>query len=183
LVSGYGLTIADGTSTKPFHGELFAETLGKVGKRLLKRDEFIVVAKGSNELTNIYGSTDPNTTGGHVDTNSRRMISNYGLEDCCGAMWQWGADCYEFYPGGTWSSGTQYLGGAYVWQEASVYHSGTDSQKYGSCDGLFRRVILGGHWRNASYCGSRCADCSNFSARGGDATICARGASEPMFIS
>ena len=179
LVSGYGLTIADGTSTKPFHGELFAETLGKVGKRLLKRDEFIVVAKGSNELTNIYGSADPNTTGGHKDTNNRRMISNYGLEDCCGVLWQWAVDCHEFYPGATWNPTTnQYLAG-YSLQESSVYHLGTDSQKYGSCNGLLRRVLLGGAWGSSSRCGSRCADCGNFSACGGDAGIGARGASEP----
>ena len=48
------------------------------------RDEFQVVAKGSNECTNISGSRDYGTTGGHVDTNNQRMISHYGLEDCCG---------------------------------------------------------------------------------------------------
>ena len=179
LVSGYGLTIADGTSTKPFHGELFAEEFGKIGKRLLRRDEFIVAAKGSNELTNIYGSAYQNTTGGHRDTNNRRMVSNYGLEDCCGVEWEWGYDCYEFYPGATWNPTTnQYLGG-YAWQEAPVYHSGTDSQKYGTCIGLLRRVILGGAWGYSSNCGSRCAICVNFSARGGSAAIGARGASEP----
>ena len=182
LVSGYGLTIADGASTKPFHGELFAETLGKVGKRLLKRDEFIVVAKGSNELTNIYGSADPNTTGGHKDTNNRRMISNYGLEDCCGVMWQCATDCYEFYPGATWNPITnQYLAG-YSWQESSVYNAGTDSQKYGSCDGLLRRALLGSGWDNSSLCGSRCVRCDIFSACGGFAPVGARGASESMLI-
>ena len=161
---------------------MFAETLGKVGKRLLKRDEFIVVAKGSNELTNIYGSVDPNTTGGHKDTNNRRMISNYGLEDCCGVKLEWGYDCYEFYPSATWNPTTnQYLAG-YAWQESSIYHSGTDSQKYGSCWGLLRRVHLGGNWDDSSNCGSRCARCNDFSARGSAAILGARGASEPMLI-
>lgn len=180
LVSGYGLTTADGTSTKPFHGELFAEEFGNVGKRLLLRDEFITIAKGSNELTNIYGSADPNTTGGHVDTNNRRMISNYGIEDCCGALWQWGHDCYEFYPGATWTDQTlQYINNGYQWKTESIYNATVDSQQYGSCIGLLRRVLLGGAWDAAAYCGSRAASCGNFSARGGHAHVGARGASEP----
>lgn len=58
-------------------------------KRLLTDEEFQAVAAGSNEETNITGSADPVTTGGHADTASRRMISNIGCEDCCGAMYQW----------------------------------------------------------------------------------------------
>lgn len=178
LASKYGGTIADGVSAPAFHGEKFAEYLGLVKKSLLWRDEFIVVAKGSNEGTNINGSTDPVTTGGHIDTNSRRMISKYGLEDCCGALWQWARDCTEFYPGATWNPTTnQYLAG-YAWQESSVYHAGTDSQKYGSCNGLLRRLVLGGPWGDGSPCGSRSAYCNLFSARGGGAKFAGRGTSE-----
>jgi hypothetical protein len=180
LASEFGATIADGTSSPAFHGEKFAEYLGLTGKSLITRDEFIVAAKGSNELTSINGSADPGTTGGHKDTANRRMISNYGLEDCCGALWQWGKDCYEFYPGATWNPTTnQYLAG-YAWQESSVYHAGTDAQKQGSCNGLLRRVLLGGYWGAGADCGSRAAACANFSARGGYAGVGARGASEPL---
>lgn len=179
LASAYGATIADGASSPNFHGEKFAEYMGLVNKSLLWRDEFIVVAKGSNENTNINGSTDPVTAGGHVDTASRRMISNYGLEDCCGALWQCGHDCTEFYPGATWNPTTVQSLGGYAWQESSVYHSGTDSQKYGSCYGLLRRLRLGGGWGSGAYCGSRSTYCRNFSAYGGNADIGARGASEP----
>jgi hypothetical protein len=84
LVSKFGATIADGSSNPNWHGEKFAEYIGLVGKQLLFRDEFQVVAKGSNECTNISGSRDYGITGGHVDTNNQRMISHYGLEDCCG---------------------------------------------------------------------------------------------------
>jgi len=62
---------------------------GAVGKKLLDDTEFQLAAEGSNMQTNIVGNADPVTTGGHVDTAGRRMISNIGLEDCCGAMWQW----------------------------------------------------------------------------------------------
>lgn len=65
------------------------DDLAAVGKRLLDDGEFQIVAAGSNEETNIAGSTDPVTTGGHSDTAGRRMVSNIGLEDCCGAMYQW----------------------------------------------------------------------------------------------
>jgi hypothetical protein len=84
LVSKYGGVVADGASSPNWHGEKFAEYIGLVGKQLMFRDEFQVVAKGSNECTNISGSRDYGTTGGHVDTNNQRMISHYGLEDCCG---------------------------------------------------------------------------------------------------
>ena len=60
-----------------------------VGKRLPRDGEFQSIAAGSNEETNIFGSGDPVTTGGHSDTAGRRMISNLGAEDCCGALWQW----------------------------------------------------------------------------------------------
>ena len=123
----------------------------------------MVFAKGSNEGTNISGSTDPNTTGGHVDTAGRRMISNYGIEDCCGVIWQWGADLFENYPGSTWNSANFYLDG-YAWQTKSVYNESFDSQSYGSCGGLLRRVLLGAVWGSGSGCGSRSAYCSGFSA-------------------
>ncbi len=67
----------------------FVDDAGAVKKRLLKDIEFQLVAAGANEKTNIQGSADPVTTGGHVDTAGRRMISNIGCEDCCGVMWQW----------------------------------------------------------------------------------------------
>ncbi len=60
-----------------------------VKKRLIKDAEFQAIAAGSNEQTNIAGSADPVTTGGHSDTAGRRMISNIGCEDCVGAMHQW----------------------------------------------------------------------------------------------
>jgi len=182
LVSEYNGIIADGASTPNFHGEKFVEYFGLVKKQLPSRDDFMVFAKGSNERTNIYGSADPNTTGGHKDTNNLRMISNYGLEDCCGVLWQWAADCHEFYPGATWNSTTNQDLAGYSWQESSVYYSGTDSQKYGKCKGLLRRVLLGGGWDASSTCGSRCTLCNIFSASSGNADFGARGASEPRAI-
>ena len=180
LVSQYGAIIADGASSPAYNGEKFVEEFAKVKKRPLYRNEFMVLAKGSNEGTNIYGSSDPNTAGGHNDTAGRAMISNYFMEEMCGALWQWGADTFEYYPGATWSSGNFYLNG-YNWQEKSVYNPSIDSQKYGSCGGLLRRALLGGAWGNGGHCGSRCVYCDVFSAfaYGADGS---RGSSEPRVV-
>lgn len=82
--SVYGATISD---TRDWNS--FVDDFGAVSKRLLNDREFQLIAAGSNEETNIFGSADPVTTGGHVDTASRRMISNIGVEDACGALYQW----------------------------------------------------------------------------------------------
>jgi hypothetical protein len=66
--------------------EQIAET---IGKRLPTHEEFSSLAEGSNELTNIAGSKLSPVSGGHVDTQKRRMISNIGCEDCAGLLWQW----------------------------------------------------------------------------------------------
>jgi hypothetical protein len=143
LVSVFGGTTADGASTKKFHGELFAECAGYVHKELISRDKFIIVAKGSNEKTNIAGSADAGTTGGHKDTANRRMISNIGLEDCCGFLWQW---CKQ--DGGANGSGN--------WQNtvgASAV-DGTDNT-YGQSYGAYYRADVGGSWADGGSCGSR----------------------------
>ena len=180
LVSQYGAIIADGFSSPAYNGEKFVEEFAKVKKRPLYRNEFMVLAKGSNEGTNIYGSSDPNTAGGHNDTAGRAMISNYFMEEMCGALWQWSADTFEYYPGATWSSGNFYLSG-YNWQEKSVYNPSIDSQKYGSCNGLLRRAFLGGFWGNGGNCGSRCVYCGIFSAYA-DGDGGSRGSSEPRVV-
>ena len=194
LVSEYGATIADGKSSKKFNGSMFAEYIGLVGKKLMSYDEFTVLAKGSNETTHIKNGTFTETTGGHVDTNDRRMISNYGCEDCCGVLWQWGSDLFE-----TMIKDTQYatwrdkIGNItysegnmreylddYVWLKESVYTPTIDSVQYGFVHGLLRRVLLGGPYYYDNYCGSRCADCASFIALGYDDG--GRGVSNPACV-
>jgi hypothetical protein len=93
--------------------------MAAVGKRLLWDNEFSIIAKGSNTRTNISGSSPPPTTGGHVDTAGTRMISVYGIEDCCGALNQWLNDSNYRYDVAIspWMSGTS--------QTATVYHTST----------------------------------------------------------
>jgi len=81
--SVYGGTISDTRNWMDFVDDGAA-----VKKRMLDDGEFQAVAAGSNEGTNITGSADPGTSGGHSDTASRRMISNIGCEDCAGVEWQ-----------------------------------------------------------------------------------------------
>lgn len=178
--SVYGGSILDGDSNPKMHGERFAEYAGLVSKRLIDRDEFLVIAKGSNEGTNISGSSDPNTTGGHKDTNNRRMISNYGLEDCCGVLWQWTSDIFGAYNSLSTTSpatfnnqggidataqdqsagqqGNHYLN-SYGWQTdgrgTSNYLIDGEQSIYGNAYGALARALVGGGWGNGSICGSR----------------------------
>lgn len=163
LVSVYNGVIADGSSTKKWHGEAFYEQFAKQGMRLVWRHEFQMGAKGSNEQTSIQGSSDPNTTGGHVDTARRRMISNIGLEDCCGVLWQFSMDL-GFAGGSGWTN--------------SVYNSSVDDRSYGQTYGTLFRLRLGSFWNGGAACGSRSADCNASSALV-DVGSSSRGASEP----
>jgi hypothetical protein len=88
----------------------FVDDGGAVGKRLLTDVEFQLAATGGNEKTNIVGSVDPVTTGGHSDTAARRMISNIGCEDMAGAMYQWLQDqSYRYDADGTMAAAAKTL--------------------------------------------------------------------------
>ena len=111
-----------------------------VGKCLLNDAQFQIASDGSNQQTNIKGSAFVSTTGGNVDTNNRRMISNYGCEDMCGLVWQWLIDQ---------TSLRDYYSGSLGW------HTQGDSSKgdfYADC--FLTRA--GGCWNNGSPCGSWC---------------------------
>lgn len=162
LVSRYQGTIVDGGSATAMDGEQFAEFAGLAKCELASRDEFKVFAFGSNQKTNIAGSNDPGTTGGHKDTAGRRMISNYGVEDCCGVLWQWTKDCFEAMSV-SWNSANTWMDG-YSWQAKPVVSTIGDSshRDLGSCRGLLRRAHVGGLWNDGARCGSRSFACLHF---------------------
>lgn len=164
-VSKYGATTGDGTSTEKFHCWKWEQTMGEQKKRLLYQREFMVASVGSNQGTNVKGSADVNTTGGFSDTAGRRMISNYGIEDMCGNLWQWGADV------GSATTGSSSYGNGYDAND----RSDIKGQTYG---GVYR-PLLGGGWNDGAVCGSRGSLWNGGSlywyARGGG-----RGASEPL---
>lgn len=132
--SVYGGTITD---TRPEQNH--QDDMRQVRKRLLWDYEFTSIASGSNEATNISGSAKPGTTGGHVDTASRRMISIIGCEDCCGAMYQW-------------LSNESANGSENSTSWVSADGQGAFGQTYYSSYAL----LAGGYWIYATYCGSRC---------------------------
>jgi hypothetical protein len=122
----------------------FTDDLGAVGKRMLSDSEFQVAAAGSNEKTNILGSADPVVTGSHVDTASRRMISNIGCEDMCGALWQWLLDQSYRNDDAGYSGAWAYY--ALPGNKGSLY------RQSGSGD---VKLLAGGFWYSGASCGSR----------------------------
>lgn len=130
--SVYGGTITD---TRYFGNH--CRDMAKVGKTLPSSNDFSIFAFGSNEKTAISGAADPVTTGGHKDSNNRRMISQYFIEDCCGALWQWLDD--EGPCGGS------------NWTDITLDDNASSSW-YGS---LFV-LRAGGHWDLGAHCGSGC---------------------------
>ena len=108
-----------------------------VGKKLLRDYEFSSAALGSNECTNIIGSSDKGTVGGHSDINSRRMISAIGCEEMCGYLWQWIDEVN---------------GKPYENEWAVTDGQGAFGQEYWQP----RALLAGGTWYNRAYCGSRC---------------------------
>ena len=118
----------------------FVDGVGSVGKRLLRDFEFQLIAAGGNEQTNITGSAWTATRGGHVDTASRRMISNIGCEDCAGLIWQWLDEQSYWYaaPAAAWFTTEGSKGQMYM------QHSTGDV-----------KLLAGGYWAEGTYCGSR----------------------------
>jgi hypothetical protein len=132
--SVYGATVTD---TRPWADH--AEDLFRVSKRMPTDIEFSCLAEGSNQKTAISGAAPPNpkTAGGHVDTASRRMISNYGIEECCGYLTQW-LDNPSANGGTGWSNHDAIAG-----NKGLLYGS--------SC-----ALRAGGYWDAGGDCGSRC---------------------------
>lgn len=166
------LSVFNGVICHSMTGEDFGYKQTNRLKRLPKRDDFVIAATGSNTGTNIQGSVNPNTTGGHVDTAGRRMISIYGLEDCCGVLWQWTNDLFEGGAYGSVVADQEWLNG-YDWDMG--INSVGDS---GAVLGFLRRPMVGGSWGRGSFCGRRAVICRNASASV-HPNVGGRGVSEP----
>lgn len=144
VVSEYGAVIADGTSARSYHWWRWAEEFNLLKKRLPHRWEFRELADGSPEAVIITGSTDPNTTGGHTATNSQRIISKYGCEDCTGVLYQWSSDLT--------THGTTKAWAGYSYNTSLVP---TESNRGGEYYATTYAALFGGSWVDDSYCGSR----------------------------
>ena len=133
-----------------------------VGKKMPTDHDFFVFAEGSNQKTAIKGAADAVTTGGHVDTNSKRMISAYFVEDCCGFLWQW---LDEVSPHGG----------------SGFNNYGSNAEERGASYGMPYVLLAGGSWDYSSSCGSWSRICN--SARSAVAANCGcRGVSRSLLI-
>jgi hypothetical protein len=166
----YNAVIADGASSPSFMWYNFVELFASVGKQMISQEEFMSCSRGSNQQTDIQGN-DPVRTGGHVDTAGRRMISDIGMEDCCGALWQWAREAAaETDQGSNW-----------VQQSAGSYDSQNNIAR-GQGYEVPNRPLLGGYWRYGARCGSRCSSW-NFSPLSLYSYISSRGVAEPRLNS
>ena len=154
--SAYAATITD--SRQPILHQLDLDT---VNKKMLTDNDFLVASEGSNQGTNITGSADPVTTGGHVDTAGKRMISGYFLEDCCGVEWQW-LDELGFDTQTNWQS------------------YGTNASDRGQSYGMPKVLLAGGNWLHGGFCGSWSRNCNCTRTHVAANSGC-RGASLPLF--
>ena len=162
LVSVNGGTIADGTSAEAFHPYKFDQWFARIGKKPIASLEFVDASIGSNQETNINGSADPVTTGGHEDTAGDRMISNIGCEDMCGIHGQYGREQGA-------SQGASEYENAYDVNDSDVGGEHFNSPV---------RPIFGGYWNGGVECGSRYAFWDN-SPLNLDAFNSSRGVSKP----
>ncbi len=158
LASGIGTSTASangGTISDTRNWMDFIDDFAAIGCRMPTDAEFQAFSAGSNEETNITGSADPGTTGGHSDTAGRRTVSNIGCEDCCGVLWQWLAD-QSFRSDYTTAWDWYNLPGS----KGSLYNQagagGTGDVK----------LLAGGDWASAAGAGSRSrtADVSRWNA-------------------
>ena len=126
-----------GTVTKSRTWDMHQEDLAYVGKRMLTDQEFTSAAWGTIPYRAVMGAVDPITTGGKVNTDGRRIISNIGCEDMAGCYWQW--------IGHVGCSG----GSAYA-------DAGGQGQQYQT----IYAMIAGGSWDDASNSGARARSAS-----------------------
>ncbi len=164
LVSVYNATMVDGVSAPAFHWLKAAQYLAAIGKRMFWQHEFLYLALGCNEGTNIAGSADPGVAGAFTDTAGRRMVSNNGCEGMAGIMWWWAIDTAS-YGSAAWKNGFD------------ANDAGVGGQMYYEPN----RALVGGYWANAANCGSRALNAGS-GPLALAAAIGVRGVAEPLAI-
>lgn len=145
LQSGTGAATASsysGTITNNRQCILHEQDMRMVGKSLPKDWQFSIFSEGSNQKTNIAGGAIPSgkLTGGYSDTAGKRMISGFGIECCCGYLWQWGDEIAAVGGSGWAQYGDERRGGSY---------------------GMPYVVRFGGGYGDSTDCGSWARNCSS----------------------
>lgn len=141
MVSKNGRSILDGSSTPALDCLDGEQQLHYQGMRLPTIAEFGDLARGAPQGVNIKDSKDPGTTGGHLATNDKRIISYCGLEDIVGVSWQWSSESsYDTSEANTWTDNFN----ANKRDVLGKYYFGAG-----------KRALLGGPWDSGIRCGSR----------------------------
>ena len=149
-LSGTGANVASifgaaASTSRNFYD--FASDLKNIGARMLTDCEFAQLHTGSPEETNIFDSANPFTVGGHVDTGSRRIVSNIGLEDMSGVWWTWLQNQQSAIAGVDYSAAIAYSYEDIPTGVGSHYGQGTYPAQ--------NAVFAGGDYGNGLACGSR----------------------------
>ena len=157
-------SVYQGTVTKSRSWDGHSEDLAAVGKRMLKDQEFTSAAWGTIPYKAVMGAVDPITTGGKVNTDGRRIVSDIGCEDMAG--------CYYFWldEGGCYT-------GTYAYAHAVGAKGGNQGQQYLPDF----KMVAGGHWGNAAYSGARSRYAYNSRASVG-AYYSSRGCSDALGV-
>lgn len=132
-----------GAVTKMRSWDGHQEDLFAVNKRMLTDAEFTSAALGTIPYKVVMGQVDPVTTGGKVNTDGNRIVSNIGCEDMCGCYWQWIGlqSCTNYTYNNTFSTNPK-------WEEAEPAGEG---QQYNPTNA----VVAGGSWGYVAHSGAR----------------------------
>jgi len=137
----------------------FVEDQFIVKKELLDDAEFAAAMLGSNEKTAVAGANETGATtggaGGKSDTAGRRMISIYGVEEGCGAIWQWLRSTSAAGVGGSLSGDTGSGSMGWISPTTGAYGPYPQSGDKGSFWGNACALLAGGSWYYGAACGSR----------------------------
>lgn len=137
-MGSYTRSVFGGTTVRSREGINHEADFQMVGKQLLNDFEFLNAAMGSPEKTVIAGAAESSivTTGGHIDTAGRRIVSFSGGEDLTGTIWQF---LREYGPCG-----------------GSGFSTYDRVNSFGQSYGIPYQLLAGGYWDGGSSCGSRC---------------------------
>lgn len=144
--------VLTGASDPVVDGETSVYYMANSRKRLPFRYEFMVAASGCPSGLVTEDRRD-NHTGGYRYTNGRRMVSNCGLEDCTGYLWQWVNDLFEGGNYGELVPNQVYMDG-YSWSTAMVGFNTVGDN--GDAFGFLRRACVGGSYVTPAEVGIRC---------------------------
>jgi hypothetical protein len=195
LTSGVGAntkSVYQGAITRNRQYIDFVEDMFCAKKELLDDGEFAAAMLGSNEGTAVNGLSEAAATdggaGGRVDTNDRRMISIYGIEEGCWSLTQllrttsaagrFGQIYMQLTTEPTYGLQPSTGGDVYGPYDQSGGDGNFTSQK-GKVWGIVGAVQAGGCWMYPVGNGSR-ARFANISRSHAGPSITARGRSKPM---